>query len=117
MKQNKVICDFNSKSYLVEIDDICKLLLIKYSDMFDGKSAFKMANTLYNNGIRTYMFFEEKYGIDEIVFYLKAKEKIIKLKDKVKKNNIYSDKKDNINGDVEIIDMSVYLNKKKNNRR
>ena len=64
-----------------EINNIFNLIMIKYKNMFVVKKACYIARLLYSNGIRSYMFFEENFDIDEIVYYLLMRDKIKKFPD------------------------------------
>lgn len=79
MKQNKM--ENSNYERLQEIDNLYKLLKIKYPDDFDSKKAVEISNILYENGIRTYMFFDNKFDIDEIVYYVLNKSNRSKVRE------------------------------------
>ena len=74
MKLNNIVENDNIKRE--EISNIYKILKIKYNFEFDDKKIYSLARELYDNGIRSYMFFDEKLGVDEIVYYLLRRNKI-----------------------------------------
>ena len=83
MKLNNLVIEneVNSLRYQ-EISNIYNLMLVKYKGEFDKKRALYISNVLYMNGIRDYMFFDEKLDIDEIVFYIDNRSNIMMMPQK-----------------------------------
>lgn len=81
MKLNNLVND--DEKDINYIKELYQLILIKYKNCFNNKEAYELAEILYENGIRYNMFFEEKYDIDEIIYYVYRnklnKNKIIKF--------------------------------------
>lgn len=104
MKQNSI--NNNISLDLEEIENMSKLMLIKYKDEFNERRVNDIVRILYDNGIRTYMFFDNKYDIDEIVYYIANKGKIKNISSKRK--YYYSD--DNNLNEGRVVEFNNYLN-------
>lgn len=111
MKQNNVKVNDDMYKDFEEIENLYRLLLIKYPYVFDNKNAYKIANMLYENGVRTYMFFDNKFDIDEIVYYIANKLKVIKFI----RSGSYSFSSENSSSldNGKIINIEDYLRKRK----
>lgn len=79
MKLNNIVEENKNNIDSLEVSDIYKLLKIKYSFEFEDKKVYSLAKVLYKNGIRSYMFFDKKLDVDEIVYYLLHRNKIKKF--------------------------------------
>lgn len=79
MKLNNIVEENKNNIDSLEVSDIYKLLKIKYSFEFEDKKVYSLAKILYKNGIRSYMFFDKKLDVDEIVYYLLHRNKIKKF--------------------------------------
>lgn len=110
MKQNNMK-DKNKDIDFLEVDRLYGLLMIKYPNEFDKKRAYDLANVLYLNGIRAYMFFESKFDVDEIVYYIAYRDKVKKI---CRKREYYYSDEDVNNGNTksgQIINFNDYLKK------
>lgn len=111
MKQNDVKVNNGMSKDFEEIENLYRLLLIKYPNVFDNKTAYKIAEVLYENGIRTYMFFDNKFDIDEIVYYIASKLKVIKF---IRSGSYSFSNEDSSSLDSgKIINLEDYLRKRK----
>ena len=78
MKQNSDVLSINEGEN-TDIFEIYTLLKIKYKGIFSNDFAYDIAKILYLNGIKGYMFFDNDFDIDEIVWYIVKKKKVLKF--------------------------------------
>ena len=81
MKQNNILkkIDDNKNIDQIELRNLYNLVMLKYPGEFKEKEAKRIAELLYINNIKPFMFFESEFDIDEIVYYIASKIKIIKF--------------------------------------
>lgn len=111
MKQNNLISnnnDINNKIYEnnIEINNLYNLIMLKYEDKYEKKIAKKIAKLLYLNGIKPYMFFDERFDIDEIVFYIAKNINVIKF---YRNKEYHFDSETKNNNNAPIININKYL--------